>query len=148
MKRLKKTAHPGMMLIAVAFLVFGLAGSAMALHPDIQLRTAGNAVIPAAGLGDLQPAFSVKMTCGACHDGTTAHEVDWDVNGDTVIDASDTVTLFSYDQIEKHSFHAQMGANQLNGWAAWNPDSTSKYLRGAGPKSKNWVQSPGHFGKW
>ena len=124
-----------MMLIAAAFLVFGLAGSAMALHPEIiQLRDAGNNLIPAANLGDLQPAFSVKNTCGACHDGVTL-----DGNG---------LPLLSYDDIEKHSFHAQMGANQLNGWAAWNPDSASKYLRGAGPKSKNWVQSPGHFGKW
>ena len=134
MKRYKKSALAGIVLFAAAFLVLGLAGSAMATHPDIQLRDAGNALIPAAGLGTLQPAFSVKNTCGACHDGVTP--------------GGDSLPLLSYDEIEKHSFHTQMGANQLNGWGAWNPDSGSKYLKGPAAKGKNWVQSPGHFGKW
>ncbi len=134
MKRYKKSALAGIALFAAAFLVLGLAGTAMAIHPDIQLRDAGNVLIPATGLGDLQPAFSVRNTCGACHDGVTS--------------GGDGLPLLSYDEIEKHSFHAQMGANQMVGWGAWNPDSGSKYLKGPAAKGKNWVQSPGHFGKW
>ncbi len=128
MKRHKKSALAGIVLFAAAFLVLGMVGSAFGAHPaNIPLRDAAGSLIPSSGLGTLQPAFSVRETCGACHNGGS---------------------LLSYDEIEKHSFHAQMGANQLTGWASANPDSTNPYLTGPGPSGKNWVQSPGHFGKW
>ena len=142
MKRFKKTAHPGMMLMAVAFLVLGLAGSALA-HPDITLRDATGAAIADPGFQsidpadanfmqyNLAPAFSAKETCGACHG-----------------DKGTYPNLLSYDEIEKHSYHTQLGANQLAGWNPWNPDSANKFKKGVGPKGKPWVQSPGHFGKW
>lgn len=65
------------------------------------------------------PAFSVKQTCaaGTCHD---------------------------YDAIERHSFHAQLGANQHMGWNAW----ASGNWNSIATKGKPWVQSPGHVGKW
>lgn len=119
-------------IVCSAGLFVATAGSAHAtpaehINPGIVLRDAAGAVIPYGGTA----AFSLKETCGACHDGTS-----YATNG------------VSYDAIEKHGYHSQMGANQLYGWNSWNPDSTNKYLRGPGAKSKNWVQSPGHVGKW
>ena len=66
-------------------------------------------------------AYSPKQTCGECH---------------------------QYDLIEQHSYHAQIGANELKGWMAYNPNSPDKYKKGAATKGKSWVQSPGHVGKW
>jgi len=66
-------------------------------------------------------AYSPKQTCGNCHD---------------------------YDSIEQHSYHAQIGANELKGYNAFNPNETDKYLKGVATKGKSWVQSPGHVGKW
>ena len=62
-------------------------------------------------------AYSAKRTCGGCHD---------------------------YDGIERHSYHAQLGANQLFGWDPWK---NGNWNSGAA-KGKPWVQSPGHVGKW
>jgi hypothetical protein len=111
------------MLTCLTFLT-GLAGMAFA-HPAIPLLDeAGapldyDAVAAAAGVA---PAYSAKATCGACHD---------------------------YNQIEKHSYHAQIGANEWRGWNPFNPDATvDKFKAGVGAKGKNWVQSPSHLGKW
>ena len=111
------------MLTCLMF-VTGLTGMAFASHPAITLLDdAGNTIDYAATVTaeGVAPAYSVKTTCSACHD---------------------------YDQIEKHSYHAQIAANQWQGWNPFNPDSSSKFKRGVGAKGKNWVQSPGHLGKW
>ena len=62
-------------------------------------------------------AYSAKETCGTCHD---------------------------YDAIERHSYHAQLGANQHMGW---NPFKYGNW-NSIADKKKPWVQSPGHVGKW
>ena len=116
MKKYTHSALAVMMLLA-ACLVFGFAGSAMAVHPDIPLLDAAGAPVLDNGT-NVAPVFSYKTTCGACH-------------GDKVTYPQ----LLSYDEIEKHSYHAQLGANQLAEWNSAN--------------AKPWgQQSPGHFGKW
>ncbi len=67
-------------------------------------------------------AFSAKTTCGVCH--------------------------HPYNNIEWHSYHAQLGANEQKGWNPYNANSSDKYLRGPATKKKPWVQSTGHVGKW
>ena len=62
-------------------------------------------------------AYSAKETCGDCHD---------------------------YEGIERHSGHAQLGANQYLGWNAWAMGNWNSIAT----KGKPWVQSPGHVGKW
>lgn len=105
-------------------LVVGLAGVAFGAHPPITLRDFDGtpldytAIDAANGVG---MAYSSKATCGLCHE---------------------------YDMIEKHSYHAQIGANEWKGWDSFNPDHSDKYLKGPAAKGKNWVQSPGHLGKW
>ncbi len=79
-------------------------------------------------------AFSMKQTCGFCHNGS-------DVDGDGIALGA---TLLSVDDIEKHSYHAQLGANQFWGWDAYDNNNTTS----PAAKNKNWVQSPGHVGKW
>ena len=106
-------------LLAIMIMLFGLVGIAMAAHPDIHLQDADGNWISSAG--GLQPAFSFKQTCGGCH---------------------------NYENIEQHSFHTQISANQFMGWNIWNPDSANAFKKGPAAKGKNWVQSPGHFGKW
>ena len=132
-KKMKKMTMLGMGVVCSAGLVLGLAATVQAgpTHENdgILLRDATGAVIPFGAT----TAFSLKETCGACHDGTGTHG---GPNG------------VSYASIEKHGFHSQMGANQLYGWNSWNPDSANKFLVGPGAKAKNWVQSPGHVGKW
>jgi len=49
-----------------------------------------------------------------------------------------------YNTIERHSFHAQMGSNQFVGWNAWKNGN----INSGAFKSKPWVQSLGHIGKW
>jgi hypothetical protein len=66
-------------------------------------------------------AYSSKQTCGACHD---------------------------YDKIERHSTHAQLGANGIDGWSPWNPDSKNSDIQGCNYFGKEWTQSYGHTGKW
>ena len=120
-----------------------LAGAALLLsstqasaysHAGVALRDATGAVILAdtidpdgvPGSGDeykavpaSAPAFSTKESCGTgtCHD---------------------------YEAIERHSFHAQLGANQYLGWNAWATGNWNSIAS----KGKPWVQSPGHVGKW
>ena len=62
-------------------------------------------------------AYSAKETCGNCHD---------------------------YDAIERHSYHAQLGANEHAGWNPW----TQGNMPSVAAKGKPWVQSTGHLGKW
>jgi hypothetical protein len=102
-------------------LAFGLAGTLQAAltteHDAIVLRDHTGVALPA----DSTTAYSVKKTCGACHD---------------------------YDGIEKHAVHAQLGANQHSGFNPYNPDSPLKERNDATSIGKNWVQSSGHVGKW
>ena len=116
-----KTQSIGYKLLALlsCIAILGLAGNAFAQHPTIDLLDANGQPIPAAG--GLQPAYSVTETCGGCH---------------------------HYDEIEPHSYHAQIGANQWMGWNNFNPNSGSSFKRGVAAKGKSWVQSPGHLGKW
>jgi len=120
MKKNMSTACSGMTLCFVVILILGLTGLAFA-HPDITLKDAAGNNIADVGSTTLAPAYSANQTCGACHDGTADHNPDGEV-------------LLSYNQIEKHSFHAQEGANHL---AEFNP-------LGMMP----WAQSKGMFGKW
>lgn len=106
-------------LITGLIVLLGITGSAFAQHPTIDLLDANGSPIPATG--GLQPAYSVTETCGGCH---------------------------HYDEIEQHSYHAQIGANQWMGWNNFNPNSASSFKRGVAAKGKSWVQSPGHLGKW
>ena len=140
-RRLKRTAFGGILLTSTVLLFMMMAGTCLAatdpvyVHSQITLRDAyGTAINSGSGL---QPAFSAKETCGACHDGTTL-----DGNGEP---------LLSYGDIERHAYHAQMSANELVGWNAYNAAATGDFagFRKSGtPKGKNWVQSLGHFGKW
>ena len=86
-------------------------------HDGVTLRDETGAALTVDPITAVGPAYSAKATCGACHD---------------------------YDAIERHSFHAQLGANQhlgFNAFAYGNWNSVA-------PKGKTWVQSPGHAGKW
>ena len=108
------------MMLLAACLIFGLVGTSLAVHPPIPLLDAAGDPVPDNGTVEepaVAPVFSYKTTCGACH-GQPAYP-----------------DLLGYDEIEKHSFHAQLGANQMVEW-----DSTTL---------KPWaLQSPGHYGKW
>ncbi|MBI1920795.1 MAG: cytochrome C [Geobacter sp.] len=133
-KKQKSNARMRVGLLAGAALLTGLATAALAVtHPDIPLLDAGGNSISAAGG---TAAFSMKKTCGtsSCHDGSTP--------------ASTGRTLLSYDQIERHSYHAQLASNEQRGWNNWNPDSADPLRNGAQPIGKNWVQGPGHVGAW
>ncbi|MCK5192224.1 MAG: hypothetical protein KAQ71_00340 [Desulfobulbaceae bacterium] len=62
-------------------------------------------------------AYSANQTCGACHD---------------------------YDAIERHSYHAQLGANEHTGFNSW----TYGNMPSVASKGKTWIMSTGHLGKW
>jgi hypothetical protein len=129
-KALSKTV-----LLSTAALLFGTAGSAFAVynqaHENIVLKNAaGTAITEMNAAGN---AFSMKQTCfgtAGCHGNGTGK------------------LAYTYDQIERHSYHAQLGANEIRGFNPYNPDSTDAFRTGAGPQGKNWVQSPGHVGSW
>lgn len=100
--------------VAAAVLMTG--SQALAGH-DLAIDLKGpDGVVITSLSGD---AYSPQATCGTsgCHD---------------------------YDAIERHSFHAQLGANQHKGWNAFKNGQWNS----VGCKSKPWVQSPGHVGKW
>jgi hypothetical protein len=122
-KRYDKRPLTGAALLCASFLVLSLTGLAFAdmppAHNGIILRDAAGA--PIAAGATTNNAFSTKGTCGQCHD---------------------------YDAIEKHSYHAQLGANEQRGWNPFNANSSDKYVSGPATKGKPWVQSPGHVGKW
>ena len=119
----------GVLLSAGAVLAYNPA------HENIYLRDPDGALITGSTSNN---AFSMKTTCGACHNGSTGVFNDYAV----------TKALLSYDQIERHSFHAQLAANEQRGWNNWNPDNPDSIVNGDGPKGKNWVQGPGHVGAW
>jgi hypothetical protein len=118
--------------LAISALLLALsAGSALAAaHDNIVLRLPDGS--PVTDLNGLNNAFSMKATCGAaqCHDGSGTGVMAIDVN-----------------EIEKHSYHAQLSANEHEGFNSFNPDGTA-WEAGAGPKGKNWVQGQGHLGAW
>lgn len=96
-------------------------------HDSIVLRDkAGAAITPST----VNNAFSMQGTCSAaaCHDGSNGRR--------------------SYQQIEQHNFHAQVGSNEFRGFNPYNPDSDDAFRTGAAAPGKSWVQSPGHFGSW
>ena len=62
-------------------------------------------------------AYSANKTCGACHD---------------------------YDAIERHSYHAQLAANEHAGFNPWVMGN----MPSVAAKGKPWVQATGHLGKW
>ncbi|GAB4565034.1 MAG: cytochrome c [Geothermobacteraceae bacterium] len=110
-------------MVLALMCAFGLwllpAAVVLAAHPDVPLYDAAGQPI-AFTPGVPAPAYSSFQSC-SCH---------------------------SYDKIENHSFHAQLGANEQFGWDAWNPDSSEPFLAGDETRGKGWVQSPGHVGKW
>ena len=110
-----------------------MAFAAPANHSAILLRDAGGAAIVKDADGSAK-AFSVKTTCftSGCH-------------GDS---AAGGKAVYTYNDIEQHNYHAQIGANEIRGYNPFNVDSTDKWRTGAGPQAKNWVQSPGHVGSW
>jgi hypothetical protein len=144
-RRLKRMAF-GTMLLTSMVMLFMMAGNALAatdpvyVHDHITLRGPDGAAIGTPGDCTATTAFSAKETCGACHDGTSQQACG--------------KVLLSYDEIERHSYHAQMSANELVGWAAYNAGATgptaflAKFRKSSTPKGKPWVQSVGHFGKW
>ena len=133
----RKTPNGLLKLGLISGAVLLIAGTALASNPahdNILLRDAGPAGGALIAPGSTR-AFSMKNTCGACH------------NGSTIAPATGKA-LLSYDQIERHSYHAQLAANEQRGWNNWNPDSSDPVVNGAGPQGKNWVQGPGHVGAW
>ena len=144
-RRLKRTAYGGILLTSTVLLFMMMAGNALAVtdsvyvHDQIILRGPDGNAIPYPGDCTPTTAFSAKETCGACHDGTAG-----------ATGACGRV-LLSYDQIERHAYHAQMSANEFVGWNTYNANAVglfSKFRKSGTPKGKNWVQSLGHFGKW
>jgi len=107
-------------------LALGLSGSLQAAlttqHDAIVLKDHTGTPIPATGVGS-DRAYSSKATCGTtgCHD---------------------------YGQIERHSSHAQLAANAIDGWSAWSPTSKSNDIKGCNYYAKQFTQTYGHYGKW
>jgi hypothetical protein len=131
-------------VLAGAALLLAMAGPAVAgVHDNIVLKNhAGQLITDLDGVdasnNPVENAFSFKQTCfGAtgCHGDATR---------------SDNAK-YSYDDIEKHSYHAQVAANEYKGFNYWNPDERgpqAALISGDGPKGKNWVQGQGHMGAW
>jgi len=101
-------------------LALGLAGTLQASVPEHANIILKDADGNSLAVGSTT-AYSSRRTCGGCHD---------------------------YAGIEKHSTHAQLGANQHSGWNPYNPDSPLKERNDATSIGKSWVQSSGHVGKW
>ena len=126
-------------LLSGVALLLGFTGSAFAAylqqHENIVLKAPDGTNITS--MSGPNNAFSMKQTCFTtnCHnDGTNP--------------TGGGKASYKYDDIERHSYHAQLGANEIRGFNPWNPDSSDKFRSGAGPQGKNWVQSPGHVGSW
>ena len=117
---MKKQFRLQVALLSCLVLLAGLTTAAFAIdHPPVDMLDANGIPIPAAA--GPQAAYSSMHTCNQCH---------------------------LSDVIEKHSYHAQIGATEQKGWMAYNPNSDDKYKAGVATKGKSWVQSPGHVGKW
>ncbi|MBU5614515.1 cytochrome C [Geomonas azotofigens] len=133
--------------VSSAVLLGLAAGTALAAtsdHTNIILKDWQGQEIARPLDGSAAPAYSVKQTCFGTNNGVACH------GNSTVGNAK-----FSYDDIERHSYHTQLGANEFKGFNPANPDAFNPYTNagdkwrpGAGPQGKNWVQSPGHFGSW
>lgn len=100
--------------VATAALLAGSQAFAAYNHTGITLKDASGSAITKDGNAS---AYSARETCGACHD---------------------------YEAIERHSYHAQLGANQHVGWNPFYYGNKNSVAF----KKKPWVQSPGHVGKW
>lgn len=114
----------------------GMAMASVPAHKAIPLKDPSGAPIAKNTDGSAK-AYSIKTTCfgtAGCH-------------GDAAAGTS-SVLKYTYDDIEKHSYHAQLGANEIRGFNPFNIDSSDPFRTGAGPQGKNWVQSPGHVGSW
>ncbi len=113
---MKKSYKSGLILSVITVAFMASATAHAFTHDGVILRDASGTGITTDGSG-VGVAYSAKETCGACH---------------------------AYDAIERHSFHAQLGANQHMGWNAWAQGNWNSIAT----KGKPWVQSPGHAGKW
>lgn len=144
--------------ISSAVLVGLAAGSAIAAtsdHTSIVLKDwQGNEIArPAAGAA--AAAYSSKQTCFGTNNGLACH-------GNA---AAAGTAKYSYDDIERHNYHTQLGSNEFRGFNPATPDAYNAYDKdpvtgkdnptagdkwrtGPGPQGKNWVQSPGHMGSW
>jgi hypothetical protein len=123
--------------VSCAALLGAAAATALASpanHTAIVLKDPAGTAIKKTADGSAK-AFSMKNTCF----GTAGCHGDSNAGGKAV---------YSYDDIEKHSYHAQLGANEIRGFNPFNIDDADKWRTGAGPQGKNWVQSPGHVGSW
>lgn len=125
---MKKRYQSGLLVtsLTAAALLVASSHALSFTHDGVALRDADGDLIMSVDNGDgtrgipaSAPAYSAQKTCGAagCHD---------------------------YKAIERHSYHAQLGANQHMGWnpyknGTWNSEAAN---------GKPWVQSPGHTGKW
>jgi len=157
MKRTSKGI--AMVSVASAAALVGLAaGGALAApadHSAIKLKGPGGLAITKNADGTAT-AFSMKTTCftAGCHQGV-------DADGNPLANGGGKAT-FSYNDIESHNYHAQLGANEFKGYNPFNVDAYDPYFvnadgskgkgdkwrPGAGPQGKNWVQSSGHVGSW
>ena len=104
-------------LVTGAVLLVGSQAFGAHSEPIRLLQADGSPVTVNAAAASDKMAYSAKATCGACHD---------------------------YDAIERHSFHAQLGANEHKGWNPWKQGN----MNSVASKGKPWVQSTGHVGKW
>lgn len=112
----------------------GVAFAAVPAHKAILLKDAAGLAITKDPTTGSATAFSMKNTCftGGCHGQA----------------GTGSVMNYTYDDIERHSYHAQLGANEIRGFNPFNIDSTDAFRTGAAAPGKNWVQSPGHVGSW
>ncbi|MEW6520068.1 MAG: hypothetical protein AB1461_11700 [Thermodesulfobacteriota bacterium] len=132
---MKKSYKSGIVISAVTAAAMMMGGSQAWSHPSVYIKDANDQFIRPvfvdAGLDGVAgnaddayelpagplPAYSSKNSCGECHD---------------------------YQAVERHSYHAQLGANQILGWNAWAMGNWNSEAT----QGKPWVQSPGHVGKW
>ncbi len=134
----------------------GTANAMPAKHTKIYLRGPdGEPITKWVMKGDdatIPNAFSAKATCGWCHNGSDreyANPAEFRSGGPPTGTALGA-TLRSYDEIERHGYHFQLGANHLKGWNCGMPPSYG----GSGSwvshvsMAKPWVQGQGHVGKW
>lgn len=144
--------------VSSAVLVGLAAGSAIAAttdHTNIILKDwQGQEILRQDAVDGALPAYSSKQTCFGTNGGVACH-------GNA---AAAGTAKFTYDDIERHNYHTQLGANEFRGFNPANPDAFNaydvdangkptstagdKWRTGPGPQGKNWVQSPGHFGSW
>jgi len=117
---MKKQYRRYLTLLSCLTVMFGMTTVALGYdHPSVQLLNHNGQPISAAD--GPATAFSSRRTCNFCHDSAL---------------------------IEQHSYHAQIGSNEMKGFDPFNPNSSDKYKAGVAAKGKSWVQSPGHIGKW